>query len=58
MTTGLDDLAQPGVHALDCIRNRHDIARYLSVPADLAYGVPIRDRGTWEHEAWAGRCTR
>jgi hypothetical protein len=24
----------------------------------LAYGLTIRDRGTGEHEAWAGRFTR
>jgi hypothetical protein len=22
----------------------------------MSYGATIRDRGTWEHAGWAGRC--
>jgi hypothetical protein len=44
-----------GIQAFQRVRNRHDLARCLTSPPPAAYGAPIRDRGTGEHEAWAGR---
>ena len=60
MAPVFDDLAQLHVKALDHVGNRHDIARCHPIPrlGRSAYGVTIRDRGTGEHEAWAGRSIR